>query len=66
MEAFDKITLKQATLVALIGILIGLLIAIINLFGYFHIFTLGNVITQACLALFFFKLYSKQKENDDE
>lgn len=61
MEFLEKITLKQATQYALIGSIVGLVVFIVQMFDYFSLYTLVGVISQGTLALFFYKLNSKQK-----
>ncbi len=61
MEYLDKITLKQATVYALIGAIVGFVVFLIQMFNYFSLFTLAGTVSNATLALFLYKLYSKQK-----
>jgi hypothetical protein len=61
MEFLEKITLKQATLYALIGVIAGFIVNLIQMFNYFTLFTLVNTLSSGALALFLYKLHSKQK-----
>jgi len=61
MEFLDKITLKQATLYALIGVIAGFIVNIIQMFDYFSLFTIVGTLSNGALALFLYKLHSKQK-----
>lgn len=61
MEFLDKITLKQATLYALIGVIAGFIVNLIQMFDYFTLFTLVGALSNGALALFLYKLHSKQK-----
>ncbi|MBT7783493.1 MAG: hypothetical protein HN741_11300 [Anaerolineae bacterium] len=61
MEFLDKITLKQATLYALIGTLIGFGAFLIELLDYFSFLMFAGAVGFGTLSLFLYKLYSKQK-----
>lgn len=61
MEFLEKITLKQATQYALIGAIAGFIVSFIEMFNYFTLFTLITAMSNGTLALFLYKLYSKQK-----
>lgn len=57
----DKIDLKQATFFAFLGATFSAILFLVQTFQYFSIFSLGGLLSQSTLALFFFKLYSRQK-----
>lgn len=61
MEFINKITLKQATLYALIGSLLGLITFLVEFFDYFSFLMFSGAVSFGTLSLFLYKLYSKQK-----
>lgn len=61
MEFLEKITFKQATLYALIGVMVGFIMNLIQMFNYFSLFALVGALSNGGLALFLYKLHSKQK-----
>ena len=61
MNFFNKMTLKQATLLALIGAILALIVYFIRIFDRFSIDQVIGILSQGSIALFLFKLYSKQK-----
>lgn len=61
MEFLDKITLKQATLYAMLGTIAGFIVSLIEMLNYFTLLTLVSAFSNGALALFLYKLHSKQK-----
>lgn len=55
-----NMTLRTATLIALIGTAIGALFQLAALLNYFNLFTFANLLVQISLVVFFVVLYLKQ------
>jgi hypothetical protein len=61
MKFLDNLSLKQATLIALIGSILALLVHFIQIFEDFTVYNVIGILSQGSISLFLFKLYSKQR-----
>lgn len=61
MKFLDNLSLKQATLIAMLGSILALIVHFIQIFDEFTVYHVIGILSQGSIALFLFKLYSKQK-----